>query len=416
MKVLFLIFSLFVVGCYLQIPRRPEIYSQFTSSILQTQITSAIHYSDQPGYYFYDEPNSRYRINLILGQIFDVPIGIETKEDFIALEDSFYFTYNDVCRPIGFGAKFSPIFEATKYADFIGNTTIRGRPVSHWQFLEEGTVQEDFYVSQSDPNQIVVLSTYLEQTNQNTTIYFGKDFKAVVPNPSKFEVPFTCNKNFTCPSQGTLTSQMIRFHSSSDYSLANHNVADIRGDTVFLCLTLVPNVHQVDTLISNYTVQYDSSFSQYAFCNAGFCFGSTNSRSVGREASIGEKVHTGQCINNTYEGSWYSLTKRGECSSNQNIGENGCAWKTIQREKTISSDCLKTYNFVEACNTDATFPFNLAYGSLLKAFEQCPDIPPSSPSKPLIEIQEENMIDLEYIFQNPILLQTFIEISSVTMN
>jgi len=105
-----------------------------------------------------------------------------------------------------------------------------------------------------------------------------------------------------------------------------------------------------------------------------FCLGGSK-KLVGREASLGMKPYAGQCLNNTFMGNWYSLTSAGECKGNKTIGQSGCSWKTVTRDKTISADCLRNQGFVQACLNDQTMPLYNAKATMEKAFKQCPDIP-----------------------------------------
>jgi hypothetical protein len=78
------------------------------------------------------------------------------------------------------------------------------------------------------------------------------------------------------------------------------------------------------------------------------------------------------------------LNGAAECLGSQNIGDNGCAWKFVSIEKSISLDCLEQIGFLDACAEDNfTFPFANSATALINAFEEsdpssggCPALPP----------------------------------------
>jgi len=86
-----------------------------------------------------------------------------------------------------------------------------------------------------------------------------------------FDLPFSCVVNnglgFVCPQGPVLDMPMYRFHPASDYSLANHNTADLAGDTAYLCLTASSS--SKDSIASIFTVSVNTTWGRYALCNAG---------------------------------------------------------------------------------------------------------------------------------------------------
>lgn len=172
----------------------------------------------------------------------------------------------------------------------------------------------------------------------NTTIYEdnnGNDDAAAAAaverkedeDPSVYEPPAICRNQteityegggssvggLLCPSNPSsiVNISMVRTHSSGDYSLTNHNTADMRGDTQyvqqergrthartlarslthslivnsrtrFICMR---NLSPQDTsLVSTFMVAVNTSFGPYTFCNFGFCAGWQSGR-VGRRVN-----------------------------------------------------------------------------------------------------------------------------------
>jgi hypothetical protein len=164
--------------------------------------------------------------------------------------------------------------------------------------------------------------------------------------------------------------QAYVFHEPDDFSLINDNIADLEGDTLFVCSALLSHGFTYFHSISWWELTFNSSYGQYALCNFGSCFGG-NPYAVGHEAAAGFAPGGGQCSSypNNITGNWISLQNESMCAEGQNIGDNGCTWKVVGRYalltyfdintcitplryKTINATCLLNNSFASACSTD----------------------------------------------------------------
>ena len=93
-----------------------------------------------------------------------------------------------------------------------------------------------------------------------------------------------------------VTMSLYRYHPSSDWDLADHNLADLAGEAAYICSSLLQEPQGVnsDSLISVYLLQLNSTWGVYAHCNDGDCFPSLP-HGVGREAVEGIGYYSGQC-------------------------------------------------------------------------------------------------------------------------
>jgi len=216
-----------------------------------------------------------------------------------------------------------------------------------------------------------------------------KIFFPGVPAASLFVPPANCLvPDPLCDGGESVLLDAFIFHPAHKFDLFNENVADLLGDTVFICADSISNHSSVDQFewVSRYTLQVWSGWGQYAECNrpnpnaTGTCIG-TETFSVGRESAYGVKEKCGQCTNNSDTGSWYSLPTLGQCNSTtQPLGPNAtlghCSWRMLEKKKTIDGKCLlTTNNMLGVCIKERNYPFAQSSAILLQSFES------SDPSK-----------------------------------
>lgn len=187
------------------------------------------------------------------------------------------------------------------------------------------------------------------------------------------------------------------FHPANVFDIYNEDVADLIGDTAFICADNLANHTSADAYqwVSRYSLQVWTGWGDYAECNRpspseeGVCI-SKEKYLVGREASFGLKPHAGQCVDNSDVGVWLSLPEAGMCQNeSQVIGPEGtgdCSWRIVQKLKTINGTCLlKQQGMLESCSKETDFPFAKTTAILASAFNSsdpsqggCPDISPTA--------------------------------------
>ena len=120
----------------------------------------------------------------------------------------------------------------------------------------------------------------------------------------------------------------------------------------------------------------NTTWGQYGYCNDGQCKGGDDT-SVGREAAFGVMPAGGQCSqNHSLTGTWYSMREGARCNGDSYPGDGSstCAWKTMKILKNITSDCLKSIGFLDACEQDDfNFPYDHSTAALIDALENGPE-------------------------------------------
>ncbi|CAE7203246.1 CFAP99 [Symbiodinium sp. CCMP2456] len=156
--------------------------------------------------------------------------------------------------------------------------------------------------------------------------------------------------------------------SAIDYNIEDQNVADLRGDALFICMDCLQNqssfIDHNYTRISRYTLQMSPAFGQYALCN-GYpdtvppgpeCVGG-DPRLVGKEAPFFAGDGENRCSADSSIGFWYGLPKAGHCSAGEvpkkSAWESGCTWSILKRHKTIKQTCLlNDHHYLTFCQAD----------------------------------------------------------------
>jgi hypothetical protein len=238
-------------------------------------------------------------------------------------------------------------------------------------------------------NTPVLLIIIQHDSTQSFSIYFERDFFPGTPAASLFIAPPNCyGPDPLCDGGEVVELDAFIFHPAHKFDLFNENVADLLGDTVFICADSISNHSTIDQFqwVSRYTLQMWSAWGQYAECNrptpneTGTCLG-TELFAVGRESAYGVKEKCGQCTNNTDTGSWFSLMVGGMCNTTtQQLGPNAtlgqCTWRMLEKKKTIDGKCLLTTNdMLGVCIKERSYPFAQSSAILLQSFES------SDPSK-----------------------------------
>eukprot|EP01102_Stenamoeba_stenopodia_P020186 TRINITY_DN7788_c0_g1_i1.p1 TRINITY_DN7788_c0_g1~~TRINITY_DN7788_c0_g1_i1.p1 ORF type:complete len:433 (+),score=79.90 TRINITY_DN7788_c0_g1_i1:217-1515(+) len=322
---------------------------------------------------------------------FDLGDNLSRNITFLQTTKAFY-TSNEICRVFPDSGNFSSFFSWLPYGTYNGLMTVNGRQCDEW-VLEYGQGKVLKYCGLHSNNSIPVQFTFpavsiVSTTPGNNSITWSDQIvPGPFPNASEvFATAQSCYTNGTAcapSSNGTVeTLDFYVFHSPDDFNLANVNVADLEGDTYFVCNTLRSGgLFSYFQWLSWWQIQVNTSWGQYSYCNFGSCFGGSPSL-VGREAAEGFGEYEGQCgdFPNNVVGSWFSLPTDGMCAPGKQVGDDGCSWQVVGRLKTINSTCLFSHGFANTCNS--TFPLTAANKLFYQAFASdypqdngCPPLP-----------------------------------------
>ncbi len=320
----------------------------------------------------------------------------------IDVQDQGYDLKNGVCR-ISPSRKFKNPF------GWLGAATFAGAPapgLTRWNLTVAG-VQHVSLVARGD-TPLTFTSHVAKPDGRGWTV--RQDFVDFLPAPdpfaaATFTVPYSCllpPKRCTAPRTPTTHTVYLAHppYNVSKYNVADQDVADARGDAVFVCGDVLSGdaAMQDYQLISRYEIEVDPRWGEYALCN-GYgpaspgCFGRERLK-VGREASYGVGPRGLQCAATSPAGWWYSLPQLGECAPGATVGgrtaagaSRGCTWRVTRRIKTVDIRCVfRDAGMAAACRADMAEPdadvplYARSEVVLARALEvadaTCADVPP----------------------------------------
>jgi len=323
------------------------------------------------------------------------------------------YSANGVCRPLLHMSNFSSFWSWLPESTYRGQVLVDNRLCDEWYLESNGQMFVYYGLSSNTSIPVRLISPFPAITSNNAsnaTMIFSS---SLIPGPfaDPEEVFYVADGCFTdgklCdvpPDEQVVKFQAYVFHDPDDFSLINDNVADLEGDALFVCASLLRHEFSYFKLISWWELTFNTSYGQYALCNFGNCFGG-NPYAVGREASASFAPNGGQCSTypNNITGSWFSLQNVSICAQGQNIGDNGCTWQVVGRYKTINATCLFNHSFIEACITDFQsnrFPLYTANKLFLQAFEN--DYESENGCPPLVGPEEVlGMSDIQAAVASP---------------
>merc|ERR1712187_704156 len=205
-----------------------------------------------------------------------------------------------------------------------------------------------------------------------TMMMYFEDFRRSA-DPDRFQVPRECKEESKpCGSNAIVKKTIYVAHPEDNYNISGQDVADAKGDAVFLCTDKMMWTIGNYKLLSAFDLSVLDMYSQYTNFpppgNRGF---GGDGYHIGRETPIGIGQHGGQCDDDAdlwkSLGVWYSLPQGGQCiNEEEQIGVN-CSWRIERRVNTITMDCLfHQQGFLQKCD-HAEAPFNDVTESLLKS-------------------------------------------------
>lgn len=299
-------------------------------------------------------------------------------------------------------AKYSDLFFWTKLAKDGGEVTYEGRQLHRWFWsLDRPTpISCELLVDAGN------LPVHLWQnvTTQGKRYEMGYEFVSFLPNATdpatwKGVTEDEFRHAVVCPTPADPKPQnvtMYIFHPENNFDIAGQDLADVIGDTVFVCLDVITNQtswtdHRYAWL-TKWEIEMWPVLGQYQNCN-GYdppsCFGSNN-QFVGHEAAyyLGpQPVELRQCGSNPLMGEWFSLPVAGQCPEGVRPDGKTCSWRKAQRVKTIDGKCLFQGGvFRNTCSKEAKAPFAESQKQFLRAFAS--DDPSAGGCPPLAEEQE----------------------------
>lgn len=260
---------------------------------------------------------------------------------------------------------FTGLFGWLKMANKTGEDTVEGKTCDKWSY------------KLPPPNDKYALTACLHGDEplyfmRATTVMYFEDFHRYA-DPNQFQVPSACAKTpQPCGSNRIEKKTIYVAHPDANYNISGQDIADAKGDAVFLCTDKMMWTIGDYKLLSAFELSVLDAYSQYTNFpppgNRGF---GGDGYHVGRETPIGLGRHGGQCEDDAdlwkSLGVWYSLPRGGQCINDEyQLGVN-CTWRIERRVNTITMDCLfHQQAFLEKCNKTAA-PFDDVTEALLKS-------------------------------------------------
>ncbi|EDQ88937.1 uncharacterized protein MONBRDRAFT_25666 [Monosiga brevicollis MX1] len=350
-------------------PSKPVIPSAFISSF---EFYSSGVYGGT-GQYYYDADAQKNHYNLTVANPFfpaqAVPYG------YFYSEAGAWMYIEGICKSLG--TKFAPVFSfvqspATTYQ---GSKTVNGRDCDVWGLT---TAQANLSVC----TQNSVLVEFISESQVSTTHYmtrmlFGDDFNPSKPTPAELAVPEACFEPPVVCNATNLTAETMDVYAfqpkNQTGNIVDQDVADLRGDTVFVCFDLLSNNTANDhyAVVTNYKINVIPKWGLYRECNGypPYCIGDAMVE-VGRESSISKGPLRGQCEPNLDYGSWLSMPSMGYCQDGPLDLAKNCSWQVASVGKTISGACLiENPAFLQACSQIVNGSIDAAVDLFKAAFD-----------------------------------------------
>eukprot|EP00971_Amphidinium_carterae_P324151 6441821-Amphidinium_carterae.1 len=253
---------------------------------------------------------------------------------------------------------FASLFDMfVRLANYSGRSKVGGIDCDLWTIV----VPHSASIFGGNASLCVAGDKPLELVTAVQTLTFS-DFSPEV-NKSKLEVPDVCNTVPAPCGDGVISKMPVYLaHPRKNYNISGQDVADAKGEAVFLCEDKFMWSVGGYELISMFELSYVRKFSQYTNYPppGGRGFGGDQFH-IGRETPLSVGKHWGQCEDDAdwfqRIGQWLSLPPAGQCiGSRQQLGQE-CTWRISRRVVTIEMTCLMQQRSVSKLCEGAVAPF-----------------------------------------------------------
>eukprot|EP01094_Clydonella_sp_ATCC50884_P010491 TRINITY_DN2014_c0_g5_i1.p1 TRINITY_DN2014_c0_g5~~TRINITY_DN2014_c0_g5_i1.p1 ORF type:complete len:519 (-),score=90.14 TRINITY_DN2014_c0_g5_i1:51-1607(-) len=391
-------------------PYIPQVAPQFTSPIKSEVEAEGRPVYSNVGSFAYDRTGQHMRFRVSLKQyLIEESLLIDTVFSWTSSIES----VNGQCRPRS--SPFVDMFAWLPFASFHGSVERQGVECDLWELSIRGVSLSLALFNRSLP---VQWDVYPSADSHWSFTFAVKEMNAHPEfDVSAFAAPHSCSKPMlVCDTGPIVELPLYRFHPEGEQSPASHNVADLLGEAYYLCKMSSGIATTSNTLITLYHFQLNSTWGQYAKCNAE-CDAQSLAH-VGRQAIEGMRWLGGQCDPAADIGMWFSIPRECECSARESpftaaqedvsshlftvapeevssgvstalpedvsrdpftpevnsagerrdSGTGQCMWKVLSRQRTITWQCVQERGYAAACNQDASAPFNAASQILWSSF------------------------------------------------
>eukprot|EP01096_Ripella_sp_DP13-Kostka_P006384 TRINITY_DN2289_c0_g1_i3.p1 TRINITY_DN2289_c0_g1~~TRINITY_DN2289_c0_g1_i3.p1 ORF type:complete len:605 (-),score=309.34 TRINITY_DN2289_c0_g1_i3:45-1814(-) len=174
------------------------------------------------------------------------------------------------------------------------------------------------------------------------------------------EIPEQCVDLFVCEAKEAPEDQIaldLYFMGALPDEPADFYGSDANSLATNLCYTIFTDSGYLEFIeyISRFTIAANTTWGPLAYCVDEFCEGAVDG-TVGRQVTLtlSSDPHLGQCDkeNRNLYGYDYSLSSSSECTSDQELGDDDCAWIYGGVQKVVELECLIGYGLYNACLAD----------------------------------------------------------------
>jgi len=335
---------------------RPKIMDTFSSNIL-VEGAGPMAFPKTNGTLVYDAPSHRYA--LLAEYEFPAFDHVRQNMSRIAVGDTMMMAIRHGCMNwTGLGMAFDSLFQVfVSVANYTGKSEVRGRSCDMW------TISGQKMVGKVSNNMTLCIDgdKPLEMRRSDMIITL-LDFSPRI-DPSSFDAPPQCLTTPAPCGDGKIVNQTVFLaHPRKVFNISGQDVADSKGDAVFLCEDRFMWQAGGYELFSAFEITMVRNYTFYANYPppGGRGFGGDQFH-VGREAPLFVGDHWGQCEDDAHWhqrlGQWLSLPPAGQCiGERKSLGED-CMWRIERRVATVEMDCvMRERNFLDQCK-DAKAPF-----------------------------------------------------------
>jgi len=344
---------------------RPKIMDQFTAN-LTIEGFPPIQFPKAEGQLVYDALASVYQLAAVVEYpAFD---DVHVSMRWLGTNNGSMYVMSEGCQnnPV---PGFPSLFEAfIRVANYSGKSEVSGVACDLWTVTIPKTA-----IFQGNATLCVAGDKPLQLQTPIQRLTFH-DFSSEVDR-SKLVVPDAC-KSIPAPcGDGAISTMPVYVaHPRANYNISGQDVADAKGEAVFLCGDKLMWQTGGYNLISVFELSYVRKFSQYTNYPppGGKGFGGDQFH-IGRETPLSVGKHWGQCDDDAHWhgriGQWMSLPPAGQCiGSRQKLGED-CTWRISRRVVTIELSCLVDERSLGEQCIGAVAPFEQVQAKLQAALD-----------------------------------------------
>lgn len=320
----------------------PSIVPRFTAE-LRILPVGGLPMGSMKSSFVYDSVITRYSLNAtVVIPLFDSAV---LHSENVAIGQTLMVLTDGQCTNTS-GRGFDSFFGWVRMATMVGHDRFDGRTCDLWN-LTSSYANMSLCIDGDEP---------LYMAAAGTMMFFSHMQRSADPNLLK--TPDACMRPPKVCGNGSFITQTVYVaHPRDNYNISGQDVADLRGDAVFLCSDKMMWKLGGYELFSAFELSVVQTYGQYTnYPPPGGVGAGGDGFHVGREAPAGIGRHGGQCDDDrdwlAKLGQWLSLPPAGRCANASELLGQDCSWRIERRVKTVEMACLfDQHHFLDQCNS-----------------------------------------------------------------